>query len=124
MLLIDFLKWFYIEAPKNIFRIWKNFILFFYNFFSIELFIKTLFYPWKHYQIKKERGFSLKNFAEIAIFNLFSRFIGFSLKTLIIFLGLLAEILLIFLGIGIFILWLIMPLFILFTFYKAFQFII
>lgn len=120
-LFLEFIKWFYFKAPKDIFKIWQNFILFGYNFFSIGLFLKTYFYPWRYYQIQRERGFNFKNFLEVHIFNLFSRLIGFTIKSLIIILGIFAESLIIFTGISIILIWLFLPILIILGFYKAFQ---
>lgn len=112
MLIIQYLYWHYLIAPKNLLGIWRNFLLFDWYFFSIGLLLKTFFRPWKRViVVKRGRGFDPKEFLERFLANLFSRFLGMILRSLVIIIGLLAELATLVSGLILFISWLVLPLF-------------
>lgn len=117
-----YLYWHYFETPKEILRIWRNFIIFFYHYFSIGLLLKTIFAPWRRDITYYGRGFDIKLYAEIIAFNLVARGVGFFIRSLVIFAGIFVEILVFFAGILIFIAWLILPVLILIGLYYGWRF--
>ena len=69
---------------------WKNLVIFSYNFFSIPLLVKTLFSPFQN--DKPSKNFDI---LEIVVFAIFSRFLGFLFRIVLIILGLVFTILMI-----------------------------
>jgi ATP-dependent Clp protease ATP-binding subunit ClpC len=111
MLILQYFYWHYLVAPKNLLGIWRNFLIFFWHFFSIGLLVRTLFFPWKRIILVKRRpGFDIKEFAERVFANLVSRFFGFIFRSTVIFLGLLTEITVLFLGPVVLLIWVCLPL--------------
>ena len=104
-----YLFWHYSKGIKSFLIIWRNFIEFFWNFFSIKLLFRTLFSHWRRDITRRGPGFDLKEFLEALIFNIFTRLIGAVVRSAIIFIGLLIELLTICLGIISFLVWLILP---------------
>lgn len=102
--------WYFIEAPKFLFKVWRNFLVFGLNFFSVPLLLKTLFSPWHRYYVSYGRGFDIKVWFEAFISNLIFRTLGAIIRLVIIVLGIVFEAA-IFLGGAILILfWLLLPL--------------
>lgn len=111
MLIIHYLYWHYLVAPRNLLGIWRNFLTFDWHFFSIGLLLKTFFRPWKRIVVlKRVRGFDPKEFLERQIGNLFSRFLGMIVRSFVIALGCLAEIATCISGLVILLAWLVLPL--------------
>jgi ATP-dependent Clp protease ATP-binding subunit ClpA len=69
---------------------WKNLVIFSYNFFSVPLLLKTLFSPFQN--DKPSKNFDI---LEIVVFAIFSRFLGFAFRIVLIALGLVFTILMI-----------------------------
>ncbi len=107
--LLLYLAWHYKDAPGKLLGIWKNFLRFNFRFFSISFLARTYFLPWKRIVVFRGRGFSIKEFFETSVFNLFSRFMGMFLRTILIIVGLIAELIIFVVGFFIFILWLVLP---------------
>lgn len=120
-ILFQWFFWHYFEMPEEIVRIWKNFLRFNLEYFSIKLLIKTLFYPWRRYEVSYGRGFDIKRFFESFFSNLIFRILGAIVRTILIFIGLLLQIFIIFIGVIIFILWLFLPLFLILGLYYGFK---
>jgi len=76
-ILIDYLFWHYTTAVQKILKVWHNYLIFFYHYFSVDLLLSTLFHPWKREVIVKTRpGFSFDEWLTRFSFNFFSRIIG------------------------------------------------
>lgn len=120
-ILFQWFSWHFSEMPKEIVRIWKTFLRFNLEYFSIKLLIKTLFYPWRRYEVSYGRGFDIKRFFESFFSNLIFRILGAIVRTILIFIGLLLQIFIIFIGVIIFILWLFLPLFLILGLYYGFK---
>jgi hypothetical protein len=110
-LVIQYLVWHFFDVPKEIAKIWKNYLCFGFNLFSIGALLKTLFAPWHQYQWSYGRGFSFSRYAEVFISNAFSRFIGAFIRTILIIIGIAFEIIIFFLGGILFLSWLFLPAF-------------
>lgn len=114
IIILQFWGWYYFEAVKGLITIWKNFIIFVREYYSIPLLLQTLFHPWRRDITKYGRGFSFKNFFETLTFNLISRSIGFIVRLFIIIIGLICLIGVIVFGLLALIIWLVLPVILLF----------
>jgi len=108
-IVLQYLSWHFLEAPKNILAAWKNFLKFGLNYFSVPLLIRTLLSPWHKYYWSYPRGFYPGKYLEVFISNLISRVIGAISRIFLIIFGVLAEIFIVFAGIIILFGWLILP---------------
>lgn len=103
--------WQFFEAPKGILKGWKNFLSFNLGYFSIFLLSRTLFSPWRRYQVSYGRGFDIAKYLEAFFSNLIFRILGAIIRIFIIITGLLIEILIFFAGVIVFFGWLMLPVF-------------
>jgi len=108
-ILFQALVWQFFDAPKEILKVWQNFLLFNLNYFSVPVLLKTFLSPWRKYSYPYGRIFELWENIETFVFNTMSRIIGAVLRTVLIVLGLLIEIIIILIGLIIFISWLLLP---------------
>lgn len=110
-ILHHYLLWHYTYAFLEIFHVWTNFFWFIVNFFSIPQLFRSLFSPWKRIVEERKKSFDFEDIAGVVIIGLFSRIIGFTLRSVIIISGLFTlALLLIFLFI-VYIFWLLAPAF-------------
>jgi len=118
------IKWFYwqfLEVPKNVLKAWKNFLKFGWNYFSVSLLVKTFFSPWRRYYWAYPRSFDLWKYFETFSSNVISRTLGSILRFFLIIVGVLLEIFILIFGFVIFLGWLILPIFLIFTLYHGFR---
>ncbi len=108
-IILQFWKWYYTEAIKSLINIWKNFIIFVQEYYSIPLLLKTLVAPWKRDVTRKPRGLDIKKLLEAFTFNAISRTIGFFVRSVTIVFGLICLLGVIILGFVALIIWLILP---------------
>ena len=101
--------WQFFDMPREILRIWKNFLKFNLEYFSVPLLIKTYFSYWRGYKWSYGRGFDLARWAEAFFSNLISRSLGAFLRTFLILFGTIAEIILFFLGLIFLLIWIFLP---------------
>lgn len=101
--------WHFFDMPRNILVIWRDFLKFYLDYFSIPLLIKTFFSHWRKYKWSYGRGFDPGRYLEAFISNLISRTIGAFLRSFLILIGILTEIFIIFMGAMVFLLWIILP---------------
>jgi len=120
-ILFQWFFWHFFEMPEEIIRIWKNFLKFNLEYFSIKLLIKTLFFPWRKYQVSYGRGFDIGRFFESFLSNLIFRILGAIIRSGLILIGLLVQIFIIFIGIIILILWLFLPIFLILGLFYGFK---
>jgi len=107
----QWLCWQFFEVPKEILKIWRNFLLFNLNYFSIPLLVKTFFSHWRKYKWFYGRGFDIGKYFEVFVSNLISRIFGAITRGFLIFAGLIIEILIFFAGLVVFLCWLFLPFF-------------
>jgi hypothetical protein len=106
---LQWMAWQFIDTPRFIIRIWRNFLVFNFNYFSIGVLFRTLFAYWHKYRWQAPSGFSIGKYLEAAASNLVSRVLGAIMRTFLIILGLLFEILILIGGLISLSLWLISP---------------
>jgi hypothetical protein len=101
--------WHFYEMPKFLLGVWKNYILFALNYFSLPILLKSFFAPWRKYKWSYPRGLDVGGFFSTLISNTFSRFLGALMRIVLIIVGILFQIFVIFAGSVIFLLWLLIP---------------
>lgn len=109
-ILAQYLDWYLRDQPKLIFKIWKNFLKFNLEYFSVPLLIKTFFSPWRKYTWSYGRGFDSKRYLEAFLSNSISRVLGAILRFFLILIGVFLEILIFVIGLTVLIGWILLPL--------------
>lgn len=104
------LYWRFIEAPKQIFKGWKNILVFNWNYFSVSLLFKTLFSYWHQYRWHYPRGFDVGKYLEVFFSNMISRVMGAIVRIFMILFGIIVQLIILIIGIAILAVWLTMPL--------------
>lgn len=118
----NFFIWYYNQGIHELLEIWKNFLLFFWRYFSIWELIKTLFSPWrKDVSMKTWRGFNPQKMVELFIANIFSRIIGAIVRIFVILSGLVFFLVTVFFGLFIVVIWIMIPFVVSFLLIKTFQ---
>lgn len=105
---LKFVKWYYLKIPKNIIKIWINYLLFSIHFFSVPILIRSLFAPWKRISILQKGG-GLQTIFDVVTFNLISRSIGFISRISLIFAAVFFFLFIFIFGIFFFFFWLVLP---------------
>ncbi len=106
---ILWLHWHFYEMPKFLLEIWQNYVLFAINYFSLPLLLKSLFSPWRRYRWNYPKGFNVGEFISTLISNIFSRFLGFLMRIVLIIIGVLFQIFVICAGLIVFLFWVLLP---------------
>ncbi len=124
IIIFKFLIWHFFEVPKNLLKVLRNFLVFNFNYFSIPLLLKTFFAHWKKYREFYGRGFDPKRYARVFASNITSRVLGAIIRFFIIIIGLVSEIFIFISGILIFLIWLVLPILLIFLFYLGIDLLI
>lgn len=101
--------WHFYEMPKLLFLVWKNYLYFGLNYFSVPLLFLTLFSPWKKYKWRYPKGFDIGEYFGTFISNVFSRLIGAICRLFLIIFGVIAQIFIFTLGAAVILFWFLMP---------------
>lgn len=112
LFLTHYLVWHYSAGIRGFLVVWKDFLWFAYNFFSIPLLLRTLFSPFQRLGEDYKRGLDLEALASTLIVNTIMRFVGFFARSFVIVLGLASIVFVIAAGATLFVVWLMMPFFI------------
>ena len=83
-----YFKWHYSRALISTFSLWKNVLVFLFNFFSIKSLSGNFFTPWKRLADSYPDQFSLKTYSFIFLVNTIMRILGIILRSIIILVGL------------------------------------
>ena len=113
--------WHFYEMPKFLFSVWKNYLKFGSNYFSIPLLFKTLFSPWRRYRWMYPKGFDIVEFFNTLISNFFSRILGAICRVILIVIGIIFQIFIFIAGILVILFWLFVPLIIITGFLIVFS---
>ena len=117
-MITEYFIWHYSKGLKNVFLIMRNFVKFFWKFFSIKILFRTLFSPWrKDITFSNWRGLHPLLFLQKLFNNLFSRVMGSIARSVVILLGLSIEAITLTLVPVILISWIILPAFLLSSFF-------
>ena len=114
-LLIQYLIWHYFDVTTEIFIGWKNFLIFAFNYFSIDILIKTFFSHWHKYSLNYGKTINLGWYAEVFVFNSMSRVIGMILRVFLIIIGIIFELFVLSFGAVLISVWVFLPLILFFS---------
>jgi len=120
LIIPHYISWHYTKAISDLIGLFKNFIWFLWNFFSIKLLLKTLFLPFKKLNVQRTKRFDLEDFFSALVTNFLMRLIGFGIRLMFIVMGIFSLICFIFLYAMFFIIWFMLPLLILSMFVLGF----
>ena len=120
-IIVSWIMWHFWQAPKFLFSVWKNYILFAANYFSLPLLLKTLFSPWRRNDWKYPKAFDVMEFLNVFLSNIFSRIIGFILRIVLIIAGVSLQIFVLIAGIAVIVFWLLIPFIIIFGIFLIFS---
>jgi len=115
------LQWQFFDVPMSILKVWRNFLKFNLNYFSVPTLLKTLFSHWRRYSYSYGKRFDPGRYFEALTFNMMSRGIGAVLRIFFIVIGLLIEIFIIFAGLILFLGWIILPFLLIIFFIYGFR---
>jgi hypothetical protein len=101
--------WHFYEMPKFLLLVWKNYILFALNYFSLTVLIKSFLSPWRKYRWNYPKGFNIAEFFNTFISNVFSRLLGALMRTVLIIVGIIFQVFVIFAGLIVFLAWILVP---------------
>ena len=104
-----YVSWHYSVAISDLLRIWKDFLVFIYNFFSIKDLALSLFSPWQRMQEGLRKGYGLEELFGAIIVNTIMRLVGAVVRLIFIVLGVVLIVAGLFLGLGVLCLWLTLP---------------
>lgn len=108
-LVTSYIGWHYSEAVRELVSICRNFIFFWYHFFSISTLLRTLFSPWQMLGEPYQRGFNIPANLGIFALNTIMRIVGFFVRIVVIFFGLVTiSVSIVFTG-ALLIFWLLLP---------------
>ncbi len=113
-LALYYIKWHYSRAIFDLIGIIRNFLWFFYNFFSIRLLLKTFFKPFRRLGENYNKGLDLQAMAESFIINTLMRFVGMLLRLTLITIGILCMLFTVLFGIFFLTAWILSPVLVLF----------
>lgn len=118
------IRWYYSTALRNLFKIWRDFVWFFYHFFSIGVLFRTLFSPWRRLDEGYKKGLELEAWFETFIVNSLMRVVGAMMRMLFIIIGLVALILITISIVPLILAWIIFPFVLLALFIIGLRFLI
>lgn len=105
----EYFRWHYGKALRDILTLGKNFLWFFWHFFSVPLLSRTLFSPFRRLSEQYKKGFDPGAILESFIVNSISRVTGFFLRSVVILMGLAAESVITLALAPVFLLWVLLP---------------
>lgn len=111
-----YLAWHYSEALQDMRRIWKNFFIFIWEFFSISILVRTLFSPWHK---MKESYNRIEDFFGNLVVNTMMRLVGAVIRLVFIIMGVVCLIFCAVVGLAALAFWLFLPFLLIYTFLQG-----
>jgi hypothetical protein len=121
---LGYLHWHYKKAIVSLTDIWKNFLYFISEYFSIRLLFKNFFDPWKRMNENYPKRFNFKEYIFSFLTNLIIRIVGIIMRTFLLIIGLTCYIGLALVYPLVLIIWLILPFMVVFLIGNGIFFII
>jgi hypothetical protein len=112
-IIFGYLTWHYGKAVRSIGNIWKNFLTFIADFFSIKLLFGNFFDPWKRLKDSYPKEIDLKKYFIASVTNTVTRIVGVLMRTVLILVGLICYLVFALIYPIALIIWLFLPLIIL-----------
>lgn len=122
-LFLQYLNWHFFIVPKKIYQGWNNFLYFTLNYFSVEILLRTYFFPWHRYYFPYGKEWDLVKYLESLVGNITSIIIGIVFRTFLIIVGILVSIFVFLVGLLVLVGWFFLPVFLIFIFLVGFRFI-
>lgn len=116
MSLASYILWHYTKSLKTGLRLWVNFIVFTFHFFSVPLLFRTYFLRFGRLGEEYKGGFDVENILTTFVVNSLMRIVGVLIRTVVILVGLIATLLVIVLGAILMVAWILLPLVIFLSF--------
>lgn len=120
MIIAEFIRWYYYEAPLNIVAIWRNFLPFPFQFFGVRYHAATFFRPWRLKVVQFDEPNAITRFFKNLAARLIGSVIGLIMRTVVIIMGILGFIIVCIGGVVAEVLWLLLPLGLAFTIIQGF----
>jgi len=105
-----YIRWHYSQGIVDLIGVVRNFIWFFYTFFSIPLLLKTLFQPFERLGERYSKGFDIGAWAQVFVVNSLMRAVGVLLRLFLIFMGIIFIISTVVIGLLFLVAWILAPL--------------
>lgn len=86
-LTVHYLYWHYTRGVRDLINIVRNFIWFFWEFFSIRLLLQTFFVPFNRLEERAPSGLHLDAMAQAMLINLLMRFVGMFVRLFVMTIG-------------------------------------
>ncbi|MFZ2522265.1 MAG: hypothetical protein WAX44_00255 [Minisyncoccia bacterium] len=119
----NYFLWHYSKALFDLVNLWRNFTIFFYDFFSIPTLLKTLFSPWHRMNDAYSGQLTFEATVGTFIVNTLMRIVGGLVRGVFVVLGLISIIVSFSVGLIVFCAWLLLPLILLYTFLSGIKFL-
>lgn len=113
---LQYFKWHYTVAYKDMLRIATNYLWFFWHFFSIPVLLKTFLAPWKRLGEERLRRGGLKNLLSRVVVNTLMRCVGVLIRGVTIAVGLITLVLAFAASLISYVVWTVLPFILLFLF--------
>lgn len=124
MILAEFFRWYYYQAPLEIIAIWQNFLPFPFQFFGVRYHSATFFRPWHLIIVQFDDPNKLKRFFLNIAGKVIGVVIGMLMRLLVIMLGITGFVVVFFFGIIAEIFWLLLPVALVITIIQGFYLIV
>lgn len=113
--------WHYGRAVKDLTKIYRNLIVFTFNFFSVPILVASFFAPWRRMgEDYPERSVEPFDYFSVFVVNLIMRLVGIFMRGIVIVLGMTFTLLLILTYPVILLFWLILPIVVVIIFFVGF----
>ncbi|MEI7891238.1 MAG: AAA family ATPase [bacterium] len=106
----NIIHWYYNEALHELLGIWKNFLFFFWEFFSIKEMLVTILAPWRRdVSVSHSRGFHPLKTLSVLFENIVSRLLGCVVRLCVVSFGFIVEAFVLTFGLLLSFFWLVAP---------------
>lgn len=110
---VNYFRWHYGRAFKNLWQIWLNYIWFFYYYFSIPLLFNTFFDPWRRLGEKSANPITqFGQFFGALVVNTLMRIVGIFMRSAALLVGLVVVAFVILSGPILLVSWILAPIFV------------